>query len=311
MEDFDNYSKDNRRAARNQAKAEHFKNGKNKARCHKDKVVETQLNSTQEAEISHLGYKVRKSLSEETLSKIKNSNFDKSYVSDTIFYSQKNDIKLEPIPKPIHEDGPDVEFVEQNLISFIQEINKSELNDWVVLNYTNPTIPGGDFDKDASVYEESLVLSSGLYLSLKECNNMYVKNRDYEETGLFRDDIIYSPNVPFFRDEEFNFLEEDDCYNISIISIPAINYVKYSKSEDFCEKEYEKNMKNKINRIYKTALKNGHTKLVLGPWGCGLEGGPLKKVIEWFSEDELSDLFDQIYFVCEDEETVKIMQNNF
>jgi len=311
MEDFDNYSKDNRRAARNQAKADHFKNGKNKARCHKDKVVEVQLNSTQEAEISHLGFKVRKTLSDETLNKIKNSNFDTSYVLETILYSHKNEIKLDPIPEPIHEDGPDIEFAKENLINFIQEIDKSELKDWILINYANPTKPGGGFDKDASVYEESLVLSSGLYLSLKKCDNVYVKNRDYEESGLFRDDLIYSPNVPFFRDSDFNFLEDDDCYKISIISIPTVNYVKYSKTENFSEEDYEKNMRNKIGRIYRTALKHGHTKLILGPWGCGLEGGPLKKVIEWFSEDKLSDLFDQIYFVCEDEETVKIMQENF
>lgn len=70
-------------------------------------------------------------------------------------------------------------------------------------------------------------------------------------------------------------------------------------------------MRLRINRIYRTALKHGHTKIVLGPWGCGLEGGPLKEVIQWFADDDLSDLFDQIYFICDDEETVKIMQANF
>jgi hypothetical protein len=30
-----------------------------------------------------------------------------------------------------------------------------------------------------------------------------------------------------------------------------------------------------------------------------------------FSEDELSDLFDEIYFLCDDEETSKIMEENF
>ena len=73
-----------------------------------------------------------------------------------------------------------------------------------------------------------------------------------------------------------------------------------------------KNMKNKINRIYKTALNNGHTKLVLGPWGCGLEGGPLKKVIEWFSEDDLSDLYEKIRW-CKnnDEKCQQIAQNAY
>jgi hypothetical protein len=70
-------------------------------------------------------------------------------------------------------------------------------------------------------------------------------------------------------------------------------------------------MRERINRIYRAALKHGHTKIVLGPWGCGLEKGPLKEVIKWFSEDDLSDLFDEIYFLCDDEETSKIMQSTF
>jgi len=316
------YSKDNRRAVRNQAKADHFKNGKSKARRHKDKVVETVLSSTQEAEISHIGFKNRKALADETLNILKNKdevnsyNLGDDYIKNTKLYSQKNEITLDSSIKPIHEDGPDLEFKEQNLISFIWEIDSSDLDKWVVLNYANPVKPAGSFDKDCSLYEETLALCSGLYYSLKngEGNIMYKKNLELEETvdnGVFRTDLIYSPNVPFFRNEEFELVDTDDCRNISIISIPAINYIKYSESEGFSEEDYEEKMRLRINRIYRTALKHGHTKIVLGPWGCGLEGGPLKEVIQWFADDDLSDLFDQIYFICDDEETVKIMQANF
>jgi uncharacterized protein (TIGR02452 family) len=319
----EDYSKDNRRVAKTQAKVDHFKNGKSKARRHKDKVVETKLNTTQEAEISHIGFKNRNALAEETLKIINGEDEENKYsftdnndyITNTKLYSQKNEIKLDPLPKAIHEDGPDVEFLEQNLISFIWEIDESELDKWVLLNYANPIKPGGGFDKEASAYEESLVLSSGLYRSLKEGEgkSMYEKNYELDETnedGVFRTDLIYSPNVPFFRNEELELID-DENRKLSIISIPAINYIKYSHSAGFTEEEYENKMRERINRIYRAALKNGHTKIILGPWGCGLEGGPLKEVIQWFSEDELSDLFDQIYFICDDEETVEIMQENF
>ena len=64
---MEDYCKDNRRNVRNQAKNDHFKGGKNKARRHKDTVIENERNSTQEAEISHLGFKIRNALKEQTL----------------------------------------------------------------------------------------------------------------------------------------------------------------------------------------------------------------------------------------------------
>ncbi len=333
---MEDYCKDNRRNARNQAKNDHFKGGKNKARRHKDTVVENERNSTQEAEISHLGFKIRNALKEQTLKIIYDQRepdndgnipenvhpdyiFGDSYIKETKLFLQKNEIKLH-IPAPIHDDGPNVEFPIQTLISFIMDIDEKDIDKWVILNFAHPTKPGGGFEKDASVYEESLVLSSCLYRALNdgEGKSMYEKNKQLEESeetdnGVYRSDLIYSPNVPFFRDEEFDMIEDwkSNYQNISIISIPAVNYNKYSKSDDFNKDEYEKIMRNRINRIYRAALKNGHTKIVLGPWGCGLDGGPLKNVIKWFSEDELSDLFDEIYFLCDDEETSKIMEENF
>jgi len=69
----------------------------------------------------------------------------------------------------------------------------------------------GNFEKDASVYEEALSISSGLYYSLSKGKgkSMYEKNKKLEEKdetddGVYRGDLIYSPDVPFFRDEDFD-----------------------------------------------------------------------------------------------------------
>jgi hypothetical protein len=70
-------------------------------------------------------------------------------------------------------------------------------------------------------------------------------------------------------------------------------------------------MKIRINRIFKTALKHKHTKLIIGTWGCGLDGGPLDHVMKWFSQDDLSNYFDEIYFISNDEEIAEIMEENF
>jgi uncharacterized protein (TIGR02452 family) len=317
----EDYSKDNRRNERVKAQADHFKGGK-VARRHKDKVVETKMNVTQEAEISRLGFKVRQSLKEETLDIIKpkkgiDYQFNDVFITDVERFPKNEEIELH-VPKAIHEDGPTIDFVEKSLLSFIWEIDEKVLKKWCILNYMNPTTPGGGFEKDASAYEESLVLASGLYCSLTtdDAKQTYKKNKEYEdknEDGVYRSDLIYAPKVPFFRDEDFNLVEDwkTNYRAISIISIPAVNYIKYSGSAKFSEDKYEEIMRNRINRIFRTALKFGHTKLILGPWGAGLEGGPLKDIITWFSEDELFDLFDEIYFVCDDEETISIMESVF
>jgi uncharacterized protein (TIGR02452 family) len=322
----EDYSKDNRRNARNQAKAEHFKNGKSQVRRHKDKVIESnERNPTYEAEVSHLGSKNRSTLAKETIKLLDELDADETeykdeYIKNTKLFSEDNEIKLSEDLKQIHEDGPDIEFPIQSIISFINDIDENDLDKWVILNYANPTKPGGNFEKDASVYEEALSISSGLYYSLSKGKgkSMYEKNKKLEEKdetddGVYRGDLIYSPDVPFFRDEDFDLIEDwkNEYRNISIISIPAVNYSKFSTTDEFSKDDYKTIMQERINRIYRVALKHGHTKIVLGPWGCGLEKGPLKEVIKWFSEDDLSDLFDEIYFLCDDEETSKIMQSTF
>jgi uncharacterized protein (TIGR02452 family) len=319
----EDFSKDNRRNERVKAQADHFKGGK-VARRHKDKVVETKMTSTQEAEISHIGFKVRLSLKEETLDIIKPKNgikypFNDVFITDIDCFPKNEEIELH-IPKPIHEDGPTIDFVEKSLLSFIWEIDEKNnvYNKWCILNYMNPLVPGGGFEKDASAYEESLVLASGLYCSLTtdEAKKTYKKNKEYDdkhEDGVFRSDVIYAPKVPFFRDEDFDLVEDwqNNYRAISVINIPAVNYITYSATSGFSKDKYEELMRNRINRIFRTALKFGHTKLILGPWGAGLEGGPLKDIITWFSEDDLFDLFDEIYFVCDDEETISIMETVF
>jgi uncharacterized protein (TIGR02452 family) len=320
----EDYSKDNRRNARNQAKAEHFKNGKSQVRRHKDKVIESnERNPTYEAEVSHLGSKNRSALAKETVKLLDELDEDHTeyrdeYIKNTKLFSEDNEIELSEDLKPIHEDGPDIEFPIQSIISFINEIDADDLDKWVILNYANPIKPGGNFEKDASVYEESLSISSGLYYSLSKGKgkSMYEKNKKLEEKdetddGVYRGDLIYSPDVPFFRDEDFDLIEDwkNEYRNVSIISIPAVNYNKFSTTDEFSKYDYETIMRERINRIYQVALKHGHTKIVLGPWGCGLEKGPLKDVTKWFFEDDLADFFDEIYFLCDDEETSKIMKS--
>ena len=312
----DEYTKDNRRNSKKEAAVNHFKGGKKMARRHKDTVQEKDKTVIEEAEVSRLGFKVRQALKDETFKLIKdeiidevpvNKIFGNKYVRETICYKQKDEIEIEPEDlELIHEDGPIINNLcdDEDMISFIWNLSENEKSKWVFLNHPNPLSPCAGFDKSASSYEESLIFSSGLYRSLMEGEgkDMYIKNQKLDEKkqdGIYRSDLIYCPNVPVFRDNEMNLVEdyENKFTTVNVISIPAINYKIYSNDDDFSLEKYEKNMRSRINRILKVALKHGHTKIFISPWGCGIEQGPWEDVLEWFKEDEFFDFLEEVNFL--------------
>jgi uncharacterized protein (TIGR02452 family) len=310
------YTKDNRRNSKKEAAVNHFKGGKKMARRHKDTVQEKDKTVVEEAEISRLGFKVRQELKNQTFKLIKdeiiddiptNKVFGNKYIRETICYKQKDEIEIEPEDlELIHDEGPIIKNLcdNEDVISFIWDLPENEKSKWIFLNHPNPRSPCANFDKSGSAYEEALILSSGLYRSLMEGEgkDMYVKNIKLDEKkldGIYRSDLIYSPNVPLFRDNEMNLIEnyENEYTKMNVISIPAVNYKIYSQDDDFSFEKYEKNMRSRINRILKVALKHEHTKIFITPWGCGLEQGPWDDVIEWFKEDDFFDFFDEVYFL--------------
>jgi uncharacterized protein (TIGR02452 family) len=312
----DEYTKDNRRNSKKEAAVNHFKGGKKMARRHKDTVQEKDKTVIEEAEVSRLGFKVRQALKDETFKLIKDENIDgvainkifgNKYIRETICYKQKDEIEIEPEDlELIHEDGPIIKNLcdDEDMISFIWNLSKNEKSKWVFLNHPNPLSPCAGFDKSASSYEEALIFSSGLYRSLMEGEgkDMYIKNQKLDEKkqdGVYRADLIYCPNIPVFRDNEMNLVEdyEKESTTVNVISIPAINYKIYSNDDDFSFEKYEKNMRSRINRILKVALKHGHTKIFISPWGCGIEQGPWEDVLEWFKEDEFFDFFEEVNFL--------------
>ena len=322
MEYPSDFSKDSRRNDRNKAKEQHFRSGKKHTRCHKDVVAE-EKNCVELAEISNLGYKNRLNFKDDTLNLINDNGvkvFGTDYIKNTKYYPGNEKINYITHKKSKDKsnglDDDSVRFLEQDLISFIWDIPSEEIDKWVILNYPSPIKPAGGFDKDASIYEESLAICTCLYRSLSEGKGkiMYQKNSqaldENEDECIFESDLIYSPNIPIFRDGDFDLIEdwETNFSTISIITIPAINHHKYCKTEDYAIETYIAIMKDRIHRILSVALMNGHKKIALGPWGCGLDGGPLDEIITLFCDDDLFQSFEEIVFISNDEKTTAYMR---
>ncbi|BBB58520.1 TIGR02452 family protein [Undibacterium sp. KW1] len=147
------------------------------------------------------------------------------------------------------------------------------------LNFASAKNPGGGFLSGSEAQEENLAKSSGLYPCIAQMTAMYEKNRALQSC-IYSDDMIYSPNVPVFRDEDYALL--DNFYNASFITAPAVNLGALKMNEPERVGEAAGIMLNRINLVLALALKHGHRHLVLGAWGCGVFGNDPQKIAACF-----------------------------
>jgi uncharacterized protein (TIGR02452 family) len=136
----------------------------------------------------------------------------------------------------------------------------------VALNFASARNQGGGFLSGAVAQEEDLCRCSGLYSCLKKKPLFYNANILCDDT-LYTDGIIYSPKVPFIRNEHNLLLETP--FELSIISAPAPNL---NGSNSIDEDLYVNTILNRSQRILQVAHENGHKNIILGAWGCGAFG---------------------------------------
>jgi len=94
--------------------------------------------------------------------------------------------------------------------------------------------------------------------------------------------MIYSPNVPIFKNEDGINLEELTC--CGIITAPAVNAGVVKSREPERIDEIEEIMKRRIRKVLAISLEYGHRSIVLGAWGCGVFRNDPKDVARYFRE---------------------------
>jgi uncharacterized protein (TIGR02452 family) len=145
----------------------------------------------------------------------------------------------------------------------------------VSLNFASATSPGGGFLTGARAQEEYLCRSSALYLTLKDWP-MYGHHRT-KGGCLYSDAMIYSPEVPVFRDDAHELLAAP--YEASFIT-SAAPLAKHASPAEFSQ--LPKVLRDRIYKILAVAQYHGHDSLVLGAWGCGAFGNDGHQVAELF-----------------------------
>jgi uncharacterized protein (TIGR02452 family) len=154
-------------------------------------------------------------------------------------------------------------------------------SDLLCLNFASAKNPGGGFLSGSQAQEESLARSSGLYPCISQMTEMYDHNRRLG-TCLYSDHMIYSPGVPVFRDDSGELL--DQPYKLAFITAPAVNAGAVKKNEPARVNQIRPVMESRLAKVLWIAQQNGHQRLILGAWGCGVFGNDPSTVAAIFAE---------------------------
>jgi uncharacterized protein (TIGR02452 family) len=133
----------------------------------------------------------------------------------------------------------------------------------VALNFASARHPGGGFLGGARAQEESLCRSSGLYACING-NAMY-RHHAPMPGGWYTNYAIYSPDVPVFKDDEGELLDEP--YLCGFVTAPAVNA---GVIRDRDRGPIREEMRDRVEKVLAVMAGHGHDAAVLGAWGCGV-----------------------------------------
>jgi len=158
--------------------------------------------------------------------------------------------------------------------------------------------PGGGFRSGAKAQEESLARASALHASLERSADFYAFHRAQRDLR-YSDRVIYSPDVPVFRDDHGELLPQP--FLVSFLTAAAPNRRALMQSRPDLADSVTAVMRNRVTRVLQLAAAHGHRRLVLGAWGCGVFGNEPDVVARAFA-DALAESpwFDQIVFAVHD-----------
>ena len=174
-------------------------------------------------------------------------------------------------------------------------IRSEGLGDVLALNFASARNPGGGFLRGAKAQEEDLARCSALYAALMTQPAYYTANRA-QESLLYTEHVIYSPRVPFFRDENLQLLE--DPFPVSVITAPAPNAGEVLSRDPAAGPIVRDVLRARARRVLEVASAHGHRSLVLGAWGCGVFRNDPVEVAEAFglALDAMAGVFDRVLF---------------
>lgn len=148
-----------------------------------------------------------------------------------------------------------------------------------ILNMASPLRPGGGVYAGATSQEEFLCARTTLLPSLKE--EYY---RLPEQGGIYTPDVLVFRNALSLGDSQGELAPTERWY-IDVITAGMLRFPELEGEEDEEKRLGKKDreiVEKKIRAVLRMAEQRGVVKLVLGAWGCGAYGNPVRDVAEAF-----------------------------
>ena len=265
----------------------------------------------------------RKELAEETLSIIEKGEYrnnlnkqvsikeetEKAIRNSKLF--RPEDFPTEFNPTKIAGETK-IELTDETTLEAAKRICKKDENaNPFVLNFASAMSPGGGFLSGAQAQEESLARSSSLYPTLQANFEMYKFNRRYPSI-FFSDFMIYSPDVPVFRNDDGSLIQKP--YQVTFLTSPAVDVRRVREKEPNKLEQIEFINKERAKRFLWIAHKYEHQTLILGAWGCGVfqnEPITIAKMFKHLLEGEFKNCFERVIFAIYDKTQTKQVYNAF
>lgn len=191
-----------------------------------------------------------------------------------------------------------IEVWAMTTIAAARELLQQGEQNLLSLNFASAKNPGGGFLGGAEAQEENLAKASALYPGLITQMAHYQAGRAYSSC-LYRHDMIYSPDVVFFRDDSYALLEQS--FTMSVITSAAVNAGVIKRNEVKNVAQIIPVMRQRARYVLRLALAHGHSCIILGAWGCGVFQNDPQQVADIFmdlltQEQEFNQQFKRVIF---------------
>lgn len=171
------------------------------------------------------------------------------------------------------------------------------------LNFASARNPGGGFLGGAQAQEEALARSSALYPCLCTQQATYYEPNRANRSLLYLDVAIFSPGVPFFRDDAGNLLPQPAL--CSVITAPAPNAGAVQNNQPHDLVKVEPTLRRRAEFVLAIAAQEKVERLILGAWGCGVFRNDPAMVARAFGDlllrgGRYADVFSEVVFAIYD-----------
>jgi uncharacterized protein (TIGR02452 family) len=182
----------------------------------------------------------------------------------TTLYRPADVAELPAIDQP-GAGAPRSEVTNETTTAALRRLYAAGVEDALALNFASARNVGGGFLGGARAQEEDLCRTSALFPCLETQPTYYAANRAHRSC-LYTDHAIYSPRVPFFRDDALAL--QPTLAFASVLTMPAPNAAELTRNPGAAQ-ALEETFRARARAVVRMAASRGHRTLLLGAWGCG------------------------------------------